>query len=592
VIKSSWLLAASLLLASSAVTAENTRNWAISEFGTPLYADAPASLPYANADAPKGGRIVLGDFGSFDTLNFHVAKGEWPSSIGLIYDSLMESTDDELDAYYGVLAESVEYPEDKSWAIFHLRPEARYHDGSSVIAADFVYSLEAKKEHGRPMIKAAYENVLSAEAVDDHTVKFVFASGGSMKPITQVAGLSPLPADFWSTRDITKASLDIPKTSGAYRIKNIDPGRAITYERVKDYWAADLPLKKGLHNFDEIRYDYYRDETVMFEAFKAGKLELRVESSAKRWVKEYDLPQVKEKKIFLEEVPTESPRGMFGLFFNVKKENFQDRRVREALVKLFDFESMQRSVLYGKFKRLNTYFNGAGYSSSGVPEGRELEMLEPFRDQLPAELFEQPFALTVTDGSGRDRRGKRAALQLLKQAGWELKNGKLLNQAGRGLELEIMTGWPDAEKFVSQYLDTLKGLGVDAKIRVVDSAQWRARVNESDFDVLVSAFNFFVPPGNELKSFYHSSFANEPAGNNTGINDPAVDAMIEAAVAATTLEEQQSAMHALDRVMLWQHYSIPLYYRSNSWVAYWDRFGRPERAPRYKLGVTSTWWAK
>lgn len=591
-IKSNWLIAAALLIATGSAYAENTRSWAISEFGEPLYADAPASLPYANPDAPKGGRIVLGDFGSFDTLNFHVAKGEWPSSIGLVYDSLMESTDDELDAYYGVLAESVEYPNDMTWAIFHLRPEAKYHDGSPVVAADYVYSLDAKKEHGRPMIKAAYENVVSAEAINDHTVKFVFASGGSMKPITQVAGLSPLPVDFWSTRDITKASLEVPKTTGAYRIKNIDPQRSITYERVKDYWAADLPLKKGLYNFDEIRYDYYRDETVMFEAFKAGKLELRVESSAKRWVKEYDLPQVEDKRILLEEVPTESPRGMSGLFFNVKKSKFQDRRVREALVLLYDFETMQRSVLYGKFHRLQTYFNGGGYSSSGLPDGRELELLAPFKSDLPEELFTEAFALPVTDGSGRDRRAKRAALRLFKQAGWNLKDGKMQNAAGETLSLEIMTGWPEVEKFVSQYLDSLEGLGIEAQIRVVDSAQWRARVNESDFDVLSSFYNFFVPPGNELKSFYHSSFASERAGNNTGIIDPAVDAMIEAAVAATTLDEQKAAMHALDRVMLWQHYSIPLYYRKSSWVARWDRFGRPERAPRYKLGVTSTWWAK
>ena len=573
-----------------AAVAETTRSWTLSEFAEPLYAHAPAHLPYANPDAPKGGRIVLGEFGSFDTLNFHVAKGDWPSSIGLLYDSLMESTEDEVDAYYGVIAESVEYPDDKSHAIFHLRPEARYHDGSQIVAADFVNTLEAYKEHGRPWIKSLYEDISHAEALDDLTLKVHFNTTDSIKPIVRSAGMSPLPVDFWSTRDITATTLEPPKTSGPYRIKRVDAGRSIVYERVPDYWAADLPLKAGLHNFDEIQYDFYRDETAMFEAFKAGQIDVRAESSAKRWVTEYDLPQVTDGRIKLDEVPTETPRGLFGFYFNMANDKFASRAVREALVRLFDFETLQRTVLYGKFRRLSNYFNGAGYASSGPPSDAELALLEPHRDQLPAALFTDAFELPTTDGTGRDRRQKRTALALFKEAGWTQQDGKLVNADGEVFSLEIMTAWPDVEKFVSQYLDTLKGLGIDASLRIVDSAQWRERSREKQFDALAVGKPFVTPPGNELKSQYGSASAEERGANTSSITNPVVDALIEDVVAARSQEDIFTAVHALDRVLLWNHYAIPLYFRTTSWVAWWDKYSRPERAPRYALGATSTWW--
>lgn len=570
--------------------AETTRSWALSEFATPLYAHAPAHFPYANPDAPKGGRLVLEEFGSFDTLNYHVAKGEWPANIGLIYDTLLTGSDEEVDAYYGLIAESVEYPEDKSYAIFHLRPEARYHDGSPIVADDFVYALEVKKEHGRPWIKSLYEDMSHAEALDDHTVKVHFNTTGSMKPIVRFGGSSPLPRAFWSTRDITATTLEPPKTSGPYRIKKIDAGRSIVFERVEDHWAADLPLRAGLYNFDEIQYDYYRDETAMFEAFKAGKVDLRLESSAKRWSTEYDLPQVEDGRVILDEVPTETPRGLFGFYFNMANEKFAAREVREALVRLYDFETLQRTVLYGQFRRLKNYFNGAGYESSGVPSGAELALLEPHREALPDTLFSEPFQLPVTDGTGRDRRQRRAALRLFEQAGWSQREGKMVNEAGEVFSLEIMTAWPEVERFVSQYLDTLKGMGIDASLRIVDSAQWRERAREKQFDALAVGKPFVVPPGNELTSQFGSVSARERGANTSAISNPVIDALIEDVVAARTQDEIYTAVHALDRVLLWNHYAIPLYFRPMSWVAYWDRFGRPERAPRYALGATSTWW--
>ncbi|MDO6459074.1 extracellular solute-binding protein [Granulosicoccaceae sp. 1_MG-2023] len=576
----------------AAAQEETTRVRAFSEFATPLYADEPAHLPYANPNAPKGGRIVLGEFGSYDTLNFHVAKGDWPSSIGLIYDSLMVGTDDEVDAYYGQLAESVEYPADKSWAIFYLRKEARYHDGSPVLAADFVYSLEAKKKHARAMIKTMYEAVERAEALDDYRVKFYFSTTGSMKPLTTVAGLSPLPVSFWKDRDITEATLEPPLTSGPYRIKKMEPGRYIVYERDPDYWGKDLPFAKGLYNFDEIQYDYYRDETVMFEAFKAGKIHVRAENSAKRWVTEYNLPAIDEGRMIREEISTESPQGLRGYFINQKRAKFQDLRVRKALTYLYDFEAIQRTALYGQFERATHYFQGAGYASEGVPTGLELEILEPYREQLPEGLFDQPFSLPVSDGSGRDRRIKRQALSLFREAGWELKSGKLLNAAGEQFALEIISGSPDAERYTAPYIQNLKSVGIDASFRVVDSAQWRARARSGDYGLLLARTNFFVPPGGELKSFYHSSTVGESGGNFASISNPVVDALIDQIVVEQDAERHFALVHALDRVMLANYYAVPLYYRDTSWIAYWNSFGRPERAPKYATGITSTWWFK
>ncbi len=590
--KSILIVAAVALMAAGKLSAETTRSWAISEFATLLYADAPAALPYANADAPKGGRIVLSEFGTFDTLNYHVAKGDWPSSIGLLYDSLMEGTADEIDAYYGVIAESVEYPEDKSWAVFYIRPEAKYHDGSDIVAADFVNSLKAYKEKGRPWIKSLFEELSHSEAVDEKTFKVYFHTTDSMKPVLRAAGMSPLPVSYWKDKDITAASLEPPLTSGPYKVKKVDAGRTIIYERVKDYWARDLPLKAGLYNFDEIQYDYYRDETVMFEAFKSGDVDLRAESSAKRWVTEYDLEAVDQKRMLLEEFEIPKPRGLYGLYFNMALPKFQSDETREALVRLFDFETLQRTVLYGKYRRLRNYFNGAGYESNGIPEGRELALLEPFAEQLPKGILDTEFALPKTDGSGRDRVQRRKALELLKEAGWTQQGGKMLNAAGEQLSLEILTGWPEVEKFVSQYLNSLQRLGIDATLRVVETSQWRARVRDKDFDMVSVGKPFVVPPGSEMRSQYGSESAKERAGNTSSIVNPVIDSLIDEVVASQTEDDLKAAVHALDRVLLWNNYAIPLYYRPKSWVAWWDRFERPERAPRYELGATSTWWAK
>lgn len=564
---------------------------AIAEFGEPLYAAGIAHFPYANPDAPKGGKIVLSDFGSFDTLNFYVQKGEWPGSIGVVYDSLMTDSDDEIDGVYGLIAESVEYPSDKSWAIFNIREQAKYHDGMPIIADDFVFALETIKQHGRVFIKSFYADVLSAEALSDRRLKVHFATQNTMKPIVQAAGLTPLPKHYWQDKDITAATLEPPLSSGPYKIALVDAGRSITYARVPDYWAKDLPINRGLHNFAELRYEYYRDLTVEFEAFRAGEIDFRGESSAKKWMTEYQFAEVTSGKIIKQAIPSRKPRGMGGYFFNLKQARFADIKVREAIMTLYDFAAIQRTLLYGQYKRILSNFPNSDYGAIGKPSAAELAILEPFAESLPPGVLAQEFSLPTTDGSGRDRQHKRRALQLFKAAGWVLQDGKLISQqTGEQLKLEIMTAYPESQRLALPYIESLKKAGVDASIRLVDTAQWRVRIHDSDFDLWTGSLNFFPPPGNELRSFFGSESADIRGGNSGGIKNPVVDALIEQIIAAKDLDTLQTTTRALDRVLLWNHYAIPTYYNDEAWIAYWDRFGQPPQRPIYKIGFISTWW--
>ncbi len=567
------------------------KKWAIAEFGEPLYANDLEHFPYVNPEAPKGGKIVLSAFGSFDTLNFYVQKGEWPSSIGMVYDDLMTGSGDEIDGLYGLIAESVEYPDDKSWAIFTLREEAVYHDGKPIIAADFVHALDTIKQHGRPFYQSFFEDVLVAEALNDKKLKFTFASTGSMKPITIVAGLSPLPLHFWKNKDVTASTLEPPLTSGPYRIKKIDPGRSITYERVENYWGRDLPINRGSNNINEVRYEYYRDLTVEFEAFKAGEIDFRQENSAKRWVTEYDIKEIGTGDMIKEEVPSKRPRGMGGYFFNLKREKFEDIRVRQAIMTLYDFEAIQRTLLFGQYKRINSYFPNSDYGARNAPSESEQAILQPFAAQLPDGTLDKAFTPPTTDGSGRDRKSRRLALTLFKEAGWVLKKGKLVSaSSGEQFQLELMTAFPESQRLALPYVEKLKKSGIDASIRLVDTSQWRVRIHDSDFDLWVGGLNFFPPPGTELRSFFGSESADVRGGNSGGIKNPVVDALIEQIVIAKDLETLQTTTRALDRVLLWNHYVVPSYYNDEAWIAYWNRFGHPERRPVYSIGFPGTWW--
>jgi len=459
------------------------------------------------------------------------------------------------------------------------------------VAADFVFALETIKEHGRPFIKSFYEEILKAEALSERKLKFSFATKDSMKPITTAAGLSPLPVHYWEGKDVTASTLVQPLSSGPYRVKDLDAGRSITYERVKDYWAKDLPIKRGLNNIDEIRYEYYRDLTVEFEAFKAGEIDFRQETSAKRWMTEYDLKEIESGDVIKKEVPSKRPRGMGGYFFNLKREKFSDVRVREAIMTLYDFEAIQRTLLYGQYKRIDSYFPNSEYGAVGAPSEAEKAILTPFAEQLPPGTLDSAFEPPVTDGSGRDRKNKRKALTLFKEAGWELKSGKLVSaNTGEQFQLELMTAYPESQRLALPYVEVLKKSGIDASIRLVDTSQWRVRIHDSDFDMWVGGLNFFPPPGTELRSFFGSESADIRGGNSGGIKNPVVDALIEQIVVARDLETLETTTRALDRVLLWNHYAVPSYFNDEAWIAYWNRFDHPERFPVYSTGFPGTWW--
>ena len=589
-------VALGLVLALPAARADEqtiTKTWAMAEFGEPLYKDGIEHWPYANPDAPKGGKITLGSYGAFDSFNPYIIKGEFPPSIGLLYGSLMTGSADELMSAYGEIAESAEYPEDKSWIIFNLRPEARYSDGVPITAHDFKYAFDVIKEHGRPLLKYFIEEIESAEVLSDHRIKYVMTTRNSMKPLMKAADFSPVPRHFWGeTHDVTKTTLDPPPSSGAYRIKEVNPGRSITYERVKDYWAADLPVNRGLNNFDEIRYDHYLDQTVMFEAFKAGQIDYRGENSAKRWKTGYSLPAVDQEKMVLASWPSEVPQGARAYFFNLRRPHFQDARVRQAIGYLYDFEAVQRTLLFGEYQRVGNFFPNSDYGSSGPPTPEELAILEPYRDQLPPEVFTEAFEPPKTDGSGRNRANLRKAMALFRDAGWTLTDGKLIDQdSGEQMTLEILTGSPETKRLTLPFIENLRRAGIDASLRLVEPAQWRSRIEQHDFDVYSAGNNFFPPPGTELRIYFGSEVEGVPnTGNRMGYSDPVVDALIDRVIAAKDLETLKATTRALDRVLLWDYIIVPQYFRDESWFAYWNKFGRPEQRPRYAIGFPTTWW--
>ncbi|MGI9492515.1 MAG: extracellular solute-binding protein [Geminicoccaceae bacterium] len=585
-------VAIALLSGTAHANDDVTITTSMAEFGEPVLKDGFDHWPYVNPDAPKGGKIVLGAFGSFDSLNTIILKGDWPTSIGLISDPLMVPSADELSVVYGLIAETAEYPADKSWVIFNLRPEARYHDGEPITARDFVFGFNTILELGRPFLKSFYEDVDGVEALSDHQLKYSFKTRDNMKPLLKVAQMSPLPRHYWEERDISKTTLEPPLGSGGYELIDVDPGRSLTYRRVEDYWAADLPVNRGLGNFDEIRYDYYRDLEVAFEAFKAGNIDFRQENSSKRWATGYDIKSVKDGDVIIGEIPNEVPQGIQAYFVNNRHNKLSDPRVRQAVGLLYDFEAIQRTLLYGQYQRTESYFPNSDFGVSGPPTPEEAAILEPYRDRLPPELFEQPFELPKTDGSGRNRAQFREATGLFKEAGWNLVDGKLTHaESGEVMALEILLRDPDSQRLAAPFVKNLKRAGIDASIRIVDTSQFQVRVDDFDFDLITVKLNFFPPPGPELRSYYGTEAADvRGSANMAGIKNEVADELIEQIVAAKDLETLKTTNRALDRVLLWNHYVIPQFHNDIYRVAYWNKFGKPETNPRYGLSFPSAWW--
>jgi microcin C transport system substrate-binding protein len=568
-----------------------TVNHALSLIGSPKYGPDFEQLDYANPGAPKGGFFRQHAIGSFDTLNPFILKGAPAGALGLTFEALMASTTDDMSTEYALLAESVEVPDDLTWVAFNLRPEARWHDGTPVTVDDVIFSFETLKAKGQPFYRFYYANVVGIEKTGPRKVTFRF-TGPPNRELPQIMGQLPiLSKAHWATRDFEKATLEPMLGSGPYRVAAVEAGRSITYERVPDYWGQNLPVNRGRYNFDRIRIDYYRDETVALEAFKAHKYDFRLETTSKVWATLYDFPARANGDVIKVEVPHARPTGMQSFVFNTRRDKFHDRKVRQALAYAFDFEWSNKTLFFGQYARTNSYFSNSELAARGLPTAAELALLNPFRGQVPDEVFNEMYQPPITDGSGNIRRNLRTASKLLAEAGWVIRDGKLVwPETGAPLEIEFLLVQPAFERVVSPIIKNLERLGVAAGIRTIDSSQYINRIREYDFDIVVSSWGQSESPGNEQRDFWSSKAADRPGSRNlAGINDPVVDALIYKIIAAPDRASLVTATRALDRVLLWGHYVIPNWHSRVERIAYWNKFGKTDRTPKYGVDLFA-WW--
>ncbi|MBO6544298.1 MAG: ABC transporter substrate-binding protein [Alphaproteobacteria bacterium] len=564
----------------------------LSLFGSLKYDADFEHFEYVNPDAPKGGTLRYSSIGSFDSLHPFIIKGSPATGLTFIYDTLMASAYDEPASEYGLLAESVSYPDDYSSVTFTLRTQAKWHDGTRITPEDVIWSFETLKAN-MPFYNAYYADVESAEKLSPLKVRFNFAISGN-RELPQIVGqLIVLPKHYWATRDFTATTLEPPLGSGPYRVSVVDAPKSITYERVNDYWGKDLPVNVGAHNFDRIRFDYYGDTTVALEAFKGDQLDVRFENSAKDWATAYDFPARREGRVRLEELRTLNPETMQGFVMNMRRDKFKDARVREAFNLAFDFEWANKTLFYGQYVRTDSYFANSELASSGIPEGTELAFLEPFRAQLPAPLFTEPFANPVTDGSGDNRRQLRTATRLLQEAGYTVNGDGVLvhTETGEAFETEFLLVSPVFERIVQPYLQTLAKLGIKGSIRIVDTSQYQARLDTYDFDIVIGNFGQSLSPGNEQREFWGCAAAEQKGGRNiAGICNPVVEALVDEVIFAKDRETLVAATRSLDRVLLWNHYVVPQWHIPYLRAAIWDRIQHPDPTPAFNPGFPTTWW--
>jgi microcin C transport system substrate-binding protein len=572
---------------------------ALSLIGEPKYPPNFTHFDYTNPDAPKGGRARIADIGGFDSLNPVLYKGEKAAGLGLVYESLMSDSIDEPSTSYGLIAKCAIYPDDYSSVTFKLNENARWHDGTPITTEDVIYSLEVNKQ-ANPRMGLYYKNVSRAEKTGDNEVTFYFDTKGNRELPMIMGQLTVLPKHYWTgkdakdnARDPMKTTLEPPLGSGPYRIKKAKPGRSISYERVTDYWGKDLQVNKGQWNYDEIRFDYYRDETVAFESFKAGNLDYWQETSAKNWATAYDFPAVRDGYIKRQEVAIKRTQPMQAFVLNLRRPQFQDRRVRQALSLGFDFEWANKNLFYGQYERVGSYFQNSELAAPPEPPtGRELEILNEVKDQVPPEVFTEVHKNPVNDAQGEMRQNLRKAVMLLKEAGWEVKNGVLTNvKTGQPMTVEFLLVSPLFERIVQPYLRNLERLGIKGSIRLVDSAQYTRRLNGFDYDIIVGNFAQSDSPGNEQRDFWGSEAADrEGSMNLIGIKDPAIDKLVDHIIFAKDRAELVAATRALDRVLLWHDFVVPQWFSPNVRIAYWDRYGQPDELPGLTPGFLQVWW--
>ncbi|HTP92146.1 MAG TPA: extracellular solute-binding protein [Xanthobacteraceae bacterium] len=556
---------------------------------------------YVNAKAPKGGTARQIALGTYDNFNPVIAgvKGSLAAGVDLLYDTLLVASLDEVSSEYGLIAESVSYPEDHSSATYRLRPEAKWHDGTPITPDDVIFSFESYKKLS-PHSAAYYRHVSKIEKTGDHEVTFTFDAPGN-RELPQIVGeLTVLPKAWWTgtdkdgkQRDIGATTLEPPLGSGPYKIKEFTPGRAIALERVKNYWASNLNVNIGRDNFDELHFEYFRDTTVALEAFKADTVDWRTENSAKNWATAYDFPAVNDKRVLLEEFPIRNVGIMQGFAFNIRREKFQNPRVRFAFNCAFNFEEMNKQIFFGQYKRIASYFEGTELAATGLPTGRELEFLETVRDKVPPEVFKKPYINPVNSTPAEIRDNLRDALRLFKESGYEVRDQVMVNaKTGEPFTVEFLAEDPSFERIFLFYKPSLDRLGLTVTVRTVDEAQYENRLRTWDFDIMTAAWGETLSPGNEQRSYWGSQAADQPGSLNViGIKNPAVDAMIEHIVYAKNRPELEAATRALDRILLWNHYVVPQWTYGRVRSARWDRFGHPDPMPKYgRAAFPTVWW--
>lgn len=575
------------------------------QFGTLKYPENFTHFDWANPDAPKGGQLRLMASGSFDTLNPYTFKGTSPIATPgffqygvselnetlMVGSGLYDPSGDEPASIYGLIAETIEYSEDKSWVVFNLRDSARFHDGHPITAYDVAFSYRLLIKDGHPRYRTDLQGVRRVDILNRHRIRFVFDRADNTQLIMRLGELPVLPQHYWKDRDFTATTFEPPLGSGPYRISNVQPGRRIQFERVKNWWGAELAVNRGKYNFDRVDVEFYRDSTVAFEAFKVGEFDFYIEHQAKNWANGYQFPALSRGEVIRAEIPHQIPTQTQALFMNGRRPLFADIRVRQALGMLFDFEWTNRALFYSAYQRNQSYYPNSDFAATGRPEGGEWLLLSPFRDQLPAELFTEPFELPKTDGRGIPRDTLRQALSLLKDAGWKLKPEGLRDKHGRTLEFEILLVNPRLERILQPYTGNLARIGIQARLRTVDAAQYKQRLDQYDYDMILATLGQSLSPGLEQWLYFHSSQVNIKGGRNyAGIANPIIDQLLEKLIAAKTREEQISAARAIDRVLLWNHYSIPNWFINNHRLAYRNRFAHVTTPP-YTLGLRA-WWLK
>lgn len=595
-----FVLLSLLSLTSAQAAEEKGFVHALALMGEPAYKSDFKHFNYVNPNAPKGGTARLGRQGGFDNFNPVVAgvKGQLDGGVSLVYETLTVQAYDEISTAYGLLAEAMKHPADYSSVTYRLRADARWHDGKPVTPEDVIFSFDVFKKNS-PSYAFYWSHVVKAERTGERDVTFLFDQPGN-RELPQIVGqLTVLPKHWWTgkdasgkARDVTQTSLEKPLGSGPYRLRNFDTQRASTYERVPDYWGTKLAVRVGHNNFDEVRFEYFRDSTVMFEAFKGDQVDFRFENSAKNWATGYDFAAVKDKRVIREEFPERAVGRMQAFVFNLRREKFKDPRVRRAFNYAFDFEDMNKTIFFGQYERIGSYFSGTDLASENLPQGREKELLDAFAADLPKDLFTKPYTNPKGGSPELARDNLREADRLLREAGWTIKDGKRVNAKGEKLTVEFLAEDPSSERYVLFYKPGLEKLGIGVSLRVADAAQYENRIRDFDFDITNEVWGQSLSPGNEQRDYWGSIAADRPGSRNIGgIKDKVVDALIEKVIFAENRDELVAATRALDRVLLWRDYVVPQWSYYKTRTARWDRFAHLEIMPEYQSpAFPYIWW--